>query len=410
MMIPSAQTPKPDEANEEEKVMEEEPKIVEEEPKVVEEVKKVVEEVKKPVRNNAQMMRENAMKAVARFNKQLNIERVRDRSCSMDLQTYSINYPVGIGINQKQYYSHFKRYGQWMPNRTVGKFPIALVPEQYQDNYEQYSSSKMSELPLKKAKLYPKVDKNNLPKNLSQMQAGDYYDFSDSDDDIENCDCHIDNDKKPQVPEVGNNDDVFKAALAKLNLRPSNPSTDSSTGTPSKSGSLSNSTTQPSTNLLPLNIPADLGPLDPNDCRICKSPMTVGSLLKCSDCGIASHAACLSIYGELLEAIRLYSWQCTECKVCSQCRQPHDEAKMMFCDKCDRGYHNYCVGVETIPEGHWVCQLCAFCAHCGTKTLPKINNILTDWHHEVIKLNSPDGTKFERHQVYCYPCHMMKKK
>lgn len=31
---------------------------------------------------------------------------------------------------------------------------------------------------------------------------------------------------------------------------------------------------------------------------------------------------------------------------------------MMFCDRCDRGYHTYCVGLETIPDGSWQCSAC----------------------------------------------------
>ena len=31
---------------------------------------------------------------------------------------------------------------------------------------------------------------------------------------------------------------------------------------------------------------------------------------------------------------------------------------MMFCDRCDRGYHTYCVGLESIPDGSWQCSAC----------------------------------------------------
>ena len=31
---------------------------------------------------------------------------------------------------------------------------------------------------------------------------------------------------------------------------------------------------------------------------------------------------------------------------------------MMFCDKCDRGYHTFCVGLKSIPNGPWKCQSC----------------------------------------------------
>jgi hypothetical protein len=31
---------------------------------------------------------------------------------------------------------------------------------------------------------------------------------------------------------------------------------------------------------------------------------------------------------------------------------------MMFCDRCDRGYHTYCAGLEAIPDGSWQCSAC----------------------------------------------------
>ncbi|CAF3820828.1 unnamed protein product [Rotaria magnacalcarata] len=33
-------------------------------------------------------------------------------------------------------------------------------------------------------------------------------------------------------------------------------------------------------------------------------------------------------------------------------------ANMMFCDRCDRGYHTYCIGLEAIPDGSWQCSAC----------------------------------------------------
>uniref|UniRef100_A0A0N5ACV3 PHD finger protein 10 n=1 Tax=Syphacia muris TaxID=451379 RepID=A0A0N5ACV3_9BILA len=29
---------------------------------------------------------------------------------------------------------------------------------------------------------------------------------------------------------------------------------------------------------------------------------------------------------------------------------------MMFCDRCDRGYHTYCVGLKAPPSGSWICS------------------------------------------------------
>lgn len=30
----------------------------------------------------------------------------------------------------------------------------------------------------------------------------------------------------------------------------------------------------------------------------------------------------------------------------------------MFCDRCDRGFHTYCVGLEDVPSGSWLCTEC----------------------------------------------------
>lgn len=65
----------------------------------------------------------------------------------------------------------------------------------------------------------------------------------------------------------------------------------------------------------------------------------------------AGHPSCLDMNVELVSQIKMYPWQCMECKTCTVCEQPHHEDEMMFCDKCDRGFHTFCVGMESIPLG-----------------------------------------------------------
>lgn len=48
-----------------------------------------------------------------------------------------------------------------------------------------------------------------------------------------------------------------------------------------------------------------------------------------------------------------------ECKRCVECSDSGNEEQMMFCDRCDRGYHVFCVGLKKIPQGNWDCPLCA---------------------------------------------------
>lgn len=83
-------------------------------------------------------------------------------------------------------------------------------------------------------------------------------------------------------------------------------------------------------------------------------------LIECSTCPRAAHPACLELNPALVdwECIRAYDWQCMECKRCSRCHRTQDEDKMMFCDRCDRGFHTYCVGLGDVPSGSWLCTEC----------------------------------------------------
>lgn len=49
--------------------------------------------------------------------------------------------------------------------------------------------------------------------------------------------------------------------------------------------------------------------------------------------------------------IKIYLWQCMECKICIICGQFYYEEEMMFCDVCDRGYYIFCVGFGVIFLG-----------------------------------------------------------
>eukprot|EP00775_Hariotina_reticulata_P002585 gene2585-2887_t len=46
--------------------------------------------------------------------------------------------------------------------------------------------------------------------------------------------------------------------------------------------------------------------------------------------------------------------------LCSVCGDGHSEApnQIVFCERCDLAVHQVCYGVETIPEGEWLCWPC----------------------------------------------------
>jgi hypothetical protein len=90
------------------------------------------------------------------------------------------------------------------------------------------------------------------------------------------------------------------------------------------------------------------------------NPNNQTMLIDCTTCSRSSHPSCLELNPDLVDwvCIRQYDWQCMDCKLCSTCNSAQDEDKMMFCDRCDRGFHTYCVGVAHVPAGSWLCQKC----------------------------------------------------
>uniref|UniRef100_A0A915IZY6 PHD-type domain-containing protein n=1 Tax=Romanomermis culicivorax TaxID=13658 RepID=A0A915IZY6_ROMCU len=75
---------------------------------------------------------------------------------------------------------------------------------------------------------------------------------------------------------------------------------------------------------------------------------------------VETHQSCLDMSETMYQVVKSYLWMCIECKPCSICSKLDEEDKMLFCDRCDRGYHTFCVGLNRLPSGRWICQ--KFCA------------------------------------------------
>ena len=43
---------------------------------------------------------------------------------------------------------------------------------------------------------------------------------------------------------------------------------------------------------------------------------------------------------------------------CPVCRDDDNEEVLLACDGCDAYYHTYCVGLDSVPMGHWFCETC----------------------------------------------------
>ncbi|XP_049686759.1 PHD finger protein 10 isoform X1 [Accipiter gentilis] len=177
----------------------------------------------------------------------------------------------------------------------VSPYPVALIPGQFQEYYKRYSPDELRYLPLNTALYEPPLDPE-LPALDSD---------GDSDDAEEGR-----GDEKRKTK--GNSPKVIPNAICGICLK----------------GKESNKKGK------------------------------AEALIHCSQCDNSGHPSCLDMTPELVAMIKTYPWQCMECKTCIICGQPHHEEEMMFCDVCDRGYHTFCVGLDAIPSGRWICDCC----------------------------------------------------
>ncbi|KAI9279581.1 chromatin remodelling complex Rsc7/Swp82 subunit-domain-containing protein [Sporodiniella umbellata] len=126
-----------------------------------------------------------------------------------------------------------------------------------------------------------------------------------------------------------------------------------------------------------------------------------GVLIKCSRCTRKYHPICANLTTpKQTVAIESYAWLCPECKICEGCKTAGDEATLMICDGCDRGWHTGCFTppIERIPQGEWLCQLCAKCHGCSERGMKE------ESQYTHVSMPAQD-TKYPVYlATYCGPC------
>ncbi|KAL3873548.1 hypothetical protein ACJMK2_036647 [Sinanodonta woodiana] len=246
-----------------------------------------------------------AVKAAAEWNCQFQRERKEERRAYFDVQTFTVHYPVS-------------RYKKIPAEATqVDPYPVALIPGQFQEYYRRYSKEELKYFPLNTSLFDP-------PKKMGNNLAN---------------------------PADADSED------------PEEEGKQAGSGSESDSGDDSTSNSDDSSNSE--EIPMELEP-DEAQCRICKTKAEKKKkikkkdeeLVQCSECKSLGHPSCLDLTNKMIAVIKTYPWQCMECKTCVECMDPYDEDKMMFCDRCDRGYHTFCVGLKSLPTGKWECVSC----------------------------------------------------
>ncbi|KAK0057000.1 histone-lysine N-methyltransferase 2C-like isoform X2 [Biomphalaria pfeifferi] len=333
-----------------------------------------------------------ATRCAAEFNASLMRDRKEERRAYFDLQTFTVHYPK-------------HKYKTIDPKLTkVGAYPVSLIPGQYQEYYKKYPSEELNYLPVKTVLVDPPrlssyvrpppagvvlVPSEKLKSKVAGSEGEDYDSSSAEEEDngleetipnelLDNSKCiGTDELDTPTVKGEKKIKSALKKKVSKFLLSPERlkkvgkkseiPIVDKveETGTPEVEEKGANSASK---------MPNKIHGLE--KCRICKKRSTkeerkAGKLVKCAQCGKIGHMSCLDLTEELVAVIRTYPWQCMECKTCIECLDPYDEDKMMFCDRCDRGYHTFCIGLSALPTGHWECTSCQGCPALAYKSEKK---------------------------------------
>jgi len=283
-----------------------------------------------------------AMKQAASFNSHLNRQRREEFAYYYDMHTQVLQYPAN-------------KVRKLHPSYTKPSlYPCALIPGQFQEYCKKYSKDELMYLPVQTA-LYgpppPCPKANHL--------------FSDSDSETESVisvtttsssttsSLQNKNSQSLQTFEVKPDSSsssidsayVSKATENGIKLESSNHTNHHSGTTASEKTSQEKESEKPV-------------------CGICQNDETCNKngkreeMIKCTQCDNHGHPSCLDMTDDLVKVLKTYNWQCMECKTCTICSQPHREDLLMFCDRCDRGYHTYCVSLRAIPSGVWVCSRC----------------------------------------------------
>eukprot|EP00794_Sanderia_malayensis_P017493 gene17493-19243_t len=256
--------------------------------------------------------------------------------------------------------------------RKRNLYPVALMPGQYQEYYKKYTQQEMNSLPLSTL-LSSWTSRSDYDLLYSRELEQDNSDSSNSQDASDDEQESSESESQSEAEEP----------TAKRPLRDRNPVATSR---------IRNKTA---------------GIRNDSFCGIClkgadsNKKGVAEELVHCSFCENSGHPTCLDMNRQLVEVIKTYAWQCMECKTCTLCSNPHDEEHMMFCDNCDRGYHSYCAGLRSIPDGRWVCERCGKCSSCLT-VQPCLDGTPGKWREELTRPR--DGSEPEFLQFHCHKC------
>lgn len=254
-----------------------------------------------------------AVKATSQYNKMINQERKDERRICLDLQTYTLHYPLGLGAENRM----LKRNVENGRCSEKGKYPIAVLPGHFQDQYRKYTSQELKYFPINTVIYGPVItDTDKLPPILTRIEE-DSFTESDSESSTStehSCCCDEKSCKKLKLE---------NGCAARLEcdcmLRDVESESVSSSAPPSEN-ELEEDDEQPPKLI---NLSVHFQHREHAFCDLCKKKDltkvdgTNERLIHCTDCNLSYHPVCLEMTPEMISEVQLYPWQCSNCKSCN---------------------------------------------------------------------------------------------
>jgi len=247
-----------------------------------------------------------AAKSVSEFTQKLNQLRKDKFQSYYDANTNTLLLPV----------TKFKRLNA--KQTRVSPYPVTVLAGQFATDFKKYTSKELNMLPMNTSLVSPPIEADERA----------LYAFNEKELEIDPDDEIVSEDEE----EVAKREAEKLAKKKELALKKEQDEME----TASNSSAVSD-----------------------NTCCTCREKFEDEDKSQlCSVCMRSSHTGCLGIPDEQYDVIKRYKWSCIECKVCAICSQARNEEQILFCDRCDRGYHTFCVALRAIPKGLWTCRIC----------------------------------------------------
>ena len=247
-----------------------------------------------------------AVKATSQYNKLINQERKDERKICLDLQTYTLHYPLGLGAENRM----LKRNIENGKCNQKNKYPIAVLPGHFQNQYRKYTSQELKYFPINTVIYGPVItDTDKLPPLLTRIEEDS---FSDSDSNSvsteHSCCCDEKSCKKLKLD--NNNCENNQECNCNHNELSSSASDDDN-------NEEAEDDEQPPKLI---NVALHFQHRENAVCDQCKKNSIQKldapneKLIHCTDCMLSFHPTCLEMTPEMIVEIDNYPWECNKCK------------------------------------------------------------------------------------------------